>query len=122
LIIEADTDSSRTAAAALESAQIHTTSSEDPVYAIGLLATTDYDLLVTGIHLQDMTGFELLAQMEALPRHVHTPVIFVTSHDNFASYQIDGLVTQHDLIAKPFLPIELALKALARAQRPRLQA
>ncbi|MEY2409755.1 MAG: hypothetical protein QOF48_2425 [Verrucomicrobiota bacterium] len=121
LVIEADASSSRTAVAALESAQIRTTASEDPVYAIGLLATTDYDILVTGIHLQDMTGFELLAQMEALPRHARTPVIFVTSHDNFGSYQLDGLVAQHDLIAKPFPPIELTLKALAAAQRMRLQ-
>ncbi len=121
LVIKADAGSSRVAAAALGAAQVHTTTTEDPVYAIGLLATTDYDLLVTGIHLQDMTGFELLAQMEALPRHAQTPVIFVTSHDSFAGYQLDNLVAQHDLIAKPFLPIELTLKALARAQRRRLQ-
>ena len=121
LVIEADADSSRTAASALEAAHVHTTVSEDPVYAIGLLATTDFDLLVTGIHLQDMTGFELLAQMETVPRHAQTQVIFVTSHDNFASYQLDGLVAQHDLIAKPFLPVELALKARTRAQRQRLQ-
>jgi DNA-binding response OmpR family regulator len=121
LVIEADADSSRAAAAALESAQIRTTVSEDPVYALGLLATTDFDLLVTGIHLQDMTGFEVLTQLESIPRHAQTPVIFVTSHDNFGSYQLDGLVARHELIAKPFLPIELALKARARAQRRPLQ-
>jgi DNA-binding LytR/AlgR family response regulator len=59
--------------------------------------------------------------MEVLPHHERTPIIFVTTHDNFASYMLDGLIARHDLIAKPYPSIELTLKALAWLNRKRLQ-
>lgn len=121
LVVEADAESAHTAAAALEAARITATIAEDPVFAVGTLATTPFDLVVTAIHLQDMTGFELYAQMEAMPQHAQTPVIFITTHDNFASYLLDGLVARQDLIARPYPPIELTLKALARARRSAFQ-
>jgi CheY-like chemotaxis protein len=121
LVVEADPEAARTAAAALEAARITATIAEDPVYAIGLLATTPFDLVVAAIHLQDMTGFELFAQMEAMPQHQQTPVVFTTTHDNFASYLLDDLVARQDLIARPYPSIELTLKALARARRSAFQ-
>ena len=121
LVVETDAASSRSAAAALESARFLATTTEDPVYAIGLLATMNYDLVVAAIHLQGMTGFELLSRMEALPQHQTTPVLFVTTHDSFDSYLADQLVAQRELIARPYPPIEMTLKALSPSQRKRLQ-
>jgi CheY-like chemotaxis protein len=121
LVIESDTESAHAAAAALEAARVRTTATADPVFGMGQLASTSYDLVVAGINLSGMTGFELLAHMEVLPNHANTPIVFVTTHDNFASYMLDGLVARHDLIAKPYLSIELTLKALAWLHRKRLQ-
>jgi|GEM_PF-632331 DNA-binding response OmpR family regulator len=121
LVVESDSESVQAATAALEAARMKTVSTADPVYGMGHLAATPYDLVVTGINLSGMTGFELLAQMEALPHHERTPIIFVTTHDNFASYMLDGLVARHDLIGKPYPSIELTLKALAWLNRKRLQ-
>lgn len=121
LVVESDPGAAGFAAAALDAAHISPTVAEDPVYAIGLLATTPFDLVVAAIHLRDMTGFELCAQMETLPRHALTPAVFVTTHDNFASHFHDELVARHDLIARPYPPIELTFKALALARRRALQ-
>jgi CheY-like chemotaxis protein len=121
LVVESDNESVHAATAALEAARVKTTATADPVYGMGQLASTSYDLVVTGINLSGMTGFELLAHMEVLPNHAQTPIVFVTTHDNYASYMLDGLVARHDLIAKPFPSIELTLKALGWLYRKRLQ-
>jgi len=121
LVVEADAESVQTATAALEAARVKTTATADPVFGMGQLASTSYDLVVAGINLSGMTGFELLAHMEVLPNHAQTPIVFVTTHDNFASYMLDGLVARHDLIAKPYPSIELTLKALAWLNRKRFQ-
>ncbi len=121
LVVEADAESVQTATAALEAARVKTTATADPVFGMGQLASTSYDLVVAGINLSGMTGFELLAHMEVLPNHAQTPIVFVTTHDNFASYMLDGLVARHDLIAKPYPSIELTLKALAWLYRERFQ-
>ena len=115
LVVESDPGAAGFAAAALDAAHITPTVAEDPVYAIGLLATTPFDLVVAAIHLRDRTGLELCVQMETLPRHALTPVVFVTTHDNFASHFHDEPVARHDLIARPYPPIELTFKALALA-------
>jgi CheY-like chemotaxis protein len=121
LVVESDPGAADVAVAALNDAGIAPTVAEDPVYAIGLLATTPFDLVVTAIDLRCMTGFELCAQMEALPRQALTPVVFVTTHEDFESHCQDELVVRHDLIARPYPPIELTLKALALARRRALQ-
>ena len=121
LIVESDTESVHAAATALEVARVKTTATADPVFGMGQLASTSYDLVVAGINLSGMTGFELLAQMEVLPNHANTPIIFVTTHDNYASYMLDGLIARNDLIGKPYPSIELTLKALAWLYRKRLQ-
>jgi two-component system copper resistance phosphate regulon response regulator CusR len=59
--------------------------------------------------------------MRALPQHKKTPVIFVTSlsdFDNRASSMMSG---GNDFIGKPFLFIELTVKALIHVLRGKLQ-
>jgi FixJ family two-component response regulator len=40
-----------------------------------------------------------------------TPIVFVTSHSDFGSRAQSTLSGGNDFIAKPFLPVELAVKA-----------
>jgi len=121
LVLEVDSEAARPIVAALEEARFKVTATEDPGYALGLLAATGFDLVVTGIHLQGTTGFEVHAQMQVLPQHAATPILFVTAQENFASHATDPVVAEHDLIAKPFQPIELTLKALANLHQRRLR-
>jgi FixJ family two-component response regulator len=41
-----------------------------------------------------------------------TPVVFVTAHSDFATWAQSSLSGGNDFIAKPFLSVELAVKAL----------
>ena len=60
----------------------------------------------------DVNGFQFAARLRAAPRHRRLPIIFVTALSDFDkvfAHDAEGL---NDVIAKPFLLKELALKAL----------
>jgi DNA-binding response OmpR family regulator len=67
-----------------------------------------------------MTGFELCTKLRALPAHKKTPVIFVTALTDFESRTSSMMSGGNDFIAKPFLFLELAVKALVYVLRGRL--
>jgi len=68
-----------------------------------------------------MNGFELCSKLRTLPVHKKTPVVFVTSLTDFESRASSTMSGGNDLIAKPFLFMELAVKALVYTLRKRLQ-
>jgi DNA-binding response OmpR family regulator len=68
-----------------------------------------------------MSGFELCAKLRSLPHLKKTPVIFVTSLNDFDNRTNSTMAGGNDFIAKPFLFIELTVKALIYVMRARLQ-
>jgi DNA-binding response OmpR family regulator len=69
-----------------------------------------------------MSGFDLCSMLRQLPAYENTPVVFVTRLNDFESRANSSISGGNDLIAKPFLFIELAVKALVWVLRARLQA
>jgi putative two-component system response regulator len=62
--------------------------------------------------MQDMSGFQFAARVRALPGYASVPIIFVTG---LADFEHQFRSTTHgadDLIAKPYLLMELGTKAL----------
>jgi putative two-component system response regulator len=70
--------------------------------------------------MPNMDGFELCTRIRALPLNKLTPIIFVTSLTDFKSRAKSTLSGGNDLIAKPFMFIELSVKALTYVLRSRL--
>jgi DNA-binding response OmpR family regulator len=68
-----------------------------------------------------MTGFELCTKLRTLPMHKKTPVVFVTSLTDFDNRTSSTMAGGNDFIAKPFLFIELTVKALIHVLRGKLQ-
>jgi CheY-like chemotaxis protein len=66
-----------------------------------------------------ISGFELFAQMQSLPGHRHTPALFVTAFENFSARCQPEVLGDNDLLAKPYLPIELIVKAVMAVKRQR---
>ena len=79
------------------------------------------DLILMDVIMPGMNGFELCKQIRALPGYRSTPVIFVTSHGDFESRSKGILSGANDLIAKPVLPIELAVKSVAMLLKNNLE-
>ena len=122
LVVDDDPLSNRLITAALRRAQLTAASTEDPVTAMDLARETKFDLVLLDIEMPGMSGFDLCKQIRALPGYRHTPVLFVTNHADFESRSKSVLSGGNDLIAKPVLPIELAVKSVALLLKNNLDA
>ena len=112
LVVDDDAVTNRAATFALQRALLQAQSEENPLTALKLLAENRYDLILLDIEMPDINGFEFCRRLRALPGYAKTPVIYVTIHSDFESRAEGVLSGGDDLIAKPFLPIELAVKAV----------
>jgi len=121
LVVDDEVISRRAIIYALEKAQLPSTGVEDPNEALKLLTDKPYDLVFLDVDMPVMTGFELCAKLRKMPQHKKTPVLFVTALSDFDSRTSSTMAGGNDFIAKPFLFIELTVKALMHIFRGKLQ-
>lgn len=112
LVLDDDTISRETVCSALEKASLRALSVDDPVLALKLLEQNHFDLIFTDVDMPEMNGFEFCKRLKTTSTNQNTPVVFVTSLSDFDTRARTSLSGGADLIAKPFLLIELAVKAL----------
>ena len=120
LVVDDEILSRRAVTYALEKANLKASSVEEPHVALGLVTESQYDLIFLDVQMPGMDGFELCTRIRALPNNKNTPIIFVTSLTDFKSRARSSLSGGNDLIAKPFMFIELSVKALTYVLRGRL--
>jgi DNA-binding response OmpR family regulator len=106
---------------ALEKAQLQSVSVEDPNAAFKLLSENHYDLVILDVDMPGMTGYELCTKLRSLPAHKVTPVVFITVLSDFDNRTGSRMAGDDDFIGKPFLYIELTVKALIHVLRGKLQ-
>ena len=82
-----------------------------PEIALELLCENAFDLIITDVKMDGMTGFQLCTELRKMPRHAHTPVIFVSGLNDFHSKVVSTTCGGDDFIVKPFVPMELGLRA-----------
>jgi len=121
LVVDDEAISRRAITYALEKAKFKCVNMEDPRVAYNLLLANKFDLVFLDVDMPGMNGFELCARLRELPIHKKTPVIFVTSLTGFESRANSMISGGNDYIAKPFLFMELAVKALVFVLRGRLE-
>jgi len=117
LVVDDEAISRRAITLALERAKLKSTAVEDPDVAYKLLTEGNYDLIFLDVDMPGMTGFELCTKLRALPRYKATPVVFITSLNDFESRTSSMMSGGNDFIAKPFHFLELAVKALVYVLR-----
>jgi DNA-binding response OmpR family regulator len=122
LFVDDEPISRRAVMYALEIAKLKAVSVEDPAAAYDLLAANRFDLIFLDVNMPGMNGFELCAKLRQLPAHKHTPVVFITILDDFESRASSSMSGGSDFITKPFLFMEVAVKALVYVLRARLPA
>ena len=120
LVVDDEILSRRAITYALEKANLKSCSVEDPQVALNSATETTYDLIFLDVQMPGMDGFELCTKIRSMPTNKTTPVIFVTSLTDFKSRARSSLSGGTDLIAKPFMFIELSVKALTYVLRGRL--
>ena len=121
LVVDDEAISRRAIIYALEKAQLQSVSVEDPNAAFKLLSEKQFDLVFLDVDMPGMTGYELCTRLRSLPLHKKTPVVFITGLSDFDNRTSSMMAGGNDFIAKPFLFIELTVKALIHVLRGKLQ-
>ena len=122
LVVDDEPISRRAVIYALEKAHLTSTNAEDPTSALKLLEEKNFDLIFLDVDMPGMTGYELCAKIRNMPQFKKTPVVFVTALSDFDARTHSMMAGGNDFIAKPFLFIELTVKALIHVLRSKLQA
>lgn len=122
LVVDDEAISRRAVIYALEKANLKCASVEDPAAALKMLAENKFDLIFLDVDMPGMNGFELCTRLRTFPTCSKTPVIFVTGLTNFESRARSTLSGANDLIAKPFLFMELAVKAITHILKAQIAA
>jgi DNA-binding response OmpR family regulator len=120
LVVDDEAISRRAITYALEKAKLKAVSAEEPHAALDLISKEHFDLIFLDVDMPGMNGFELCTKVRALPAYKKTPVVFVTSLNDFVSRANSTMSGGNDFIAKPFLFMELAVKALLYVFRSKL--
>jgi CheY-like chemotaxis protein len=86
------------------------------------LATQNaYDAIFLDIEMPDLNGFDLCSKIRETTLNRTTPIVFITCKTDFNIRAKSSLVGGQDLIGKPFLTFEVALKALTLVIQHRLK-
>jgi CheY-like chemotaxis protein len=112
LVVDDEVISRETICSALGKANLTAESLDDPLAAQRLLEQDHFDLIFLDVEMPGQTGLDLCVNIREMPMNSATPVVFVTSHSDFGSRAQSTLSGGNDFIAKPFLLVELAVKAL----------
>src|SRR5437762_11921999 len=112
LAVDDEIISRETICSALGRAGLYAKSLDDPLAAQSLLEQEHFDLIFLDVEMPGQTGLELCVKIRGMEPNRTTPIVFVTSHSDFGSRAQSTLSGGHDIIAKPFLLVELAVTTL----------
>jgi len=121
LVVDDEEISRRAIIYSLEKAQLQSVNVESAELAYKLLVQSPFELIFLDVDMPGMSGFELCTKLRALPAYKQTPVVFVTALSDFDHRTSSTMAGGNDFIAKPFLFIELTVKALIHVLRGKLK-
>ena len=122
LVVNDDLMANETVVGALREAQLDVWSTQDSVVAWQWINGEQFDLVVLNMEMPVLNGFELCKRLRMVRGYEKTPVIFVSSRDDVDSRARSTLSGANDMIAKPFLPQELAAKVVMQLVRRQMLA
>jgi CheY-like chemotaxis protein len=89
--------------------------------ALTLAARQAYDVVFMDVKMPGMDGFEVCSRIHETALNRATPVVFVTGLSDFEARTSSVISGGSDLIAKPFLTFEIAVKALTLVLQSRFK-
>jgi len=120
LVVDTDPVSAQTVELALAKAELPITTLENPNEVLRVMGETRYDLVVIALDLAGLNGIELYTRMRTLTNHASTPVLLISTLNELDNHL--SLITgaETDIIARPFLLMELTVKAVMQLQRSQM--
>jgi len=121
LVVDDDLVTRRIIVGALQTFFTRPESVENGEEALHKTADKHYDVIFMDLMMPGMNGFETCHKIREHTLNRTTPVVFVTSQDDFQTRAQSSENHGSDLLGKPFLIAEIIVKALTFAQRNRLK-
>jgi CheY-like chemotaxis protein len=121
LVVDDDEIALRSIQHALEKAKFEIVCESDPAEAQRRIDRETFDLVFLDIEMPVIRGTDLCAYLRQRPAYAQVPVIYITFMSDFEDPALAELEGGDDLLVKPFLYMELALKALALFVKKRLE-
>ena len=121
LVVDDDPIIRRAMTGSLQTAFERPDSADGGKSALVLVAEKPYDVIFTDVQMPGMDGFMVCAKIRETEANGQTPIVFVTSQSDLETRIESDMCGGNELIAKPFLSIEIVLKALTFAVRGRLE-
>jgi CheY-like chemotaxis protein len=124
VVLAADDEeiSRRAVTLSVEKAGVRSVVCENGAAALEKARATHFDLVVLDVDMPGMNGYEVCTKLRAQTNYKDTPVIFVTGLSDFQSRARSTLSGANDLIAKPFVFVELSVKVLSYLLKAALAA
>jgi CheY-like chemotaxis protein len=120
MVVDDEPLSRRAVVSSLQAAALQPDSVENVKDALALAAEKRFDVIFLDVQMPGMDGFAVCTKIhESVPNRT-TPVVFVTSHNDLKSRAQSALYGGSDFVVKPFLFVEITVKALTFALRGRL--
>jgi PleD family two-component response regulator len=112
LIVDDDEIARRAIGFSLEKAELKSVAIGDAATALQMLGENQFDLVFLDVDLPDMNGFDICTRIRMMKTYQKVPVVFITSHNSTPIHARGVVSGGNDFISKPFLYMELAVKAL----------
>jgi CheY-like chemotaxis protein len=117
LVVDDERDSREHIFAALKKAGLRAVGLDKSSLALRVLEQNVFDLIFLDLEMPEISGTEVCDRIRRTDVNRATPVVFVAANAEFENRARSAKSGGSDLIAKPFLPLELALKALTWLHR-----
>jgi len=112
LVVDDDGVSREMIFSALMKADLRALSLDNSTLALQVLEQNRFDLVFLDVEMPNPGGIEACERLRTMTSNRTTPVVFVTANSDFECRARSSLSGGNDFITKPFLPLELAVKAL----------
>jgi CheY-like chemotaxis protein len=121
LVVDDEPLARRAMVVALQTAFLKPESADSGEAALALASEKSFDVIFLDVQMPGMDGFQTCSKIRETGLNRGTPVIFVTGHKDFKSRMASARCGGSDFVVKPFLFVELTVKALTFTLRNRLQ-
>jgi CheY-like chemotaxis protein len=112
LVVDDERDSRENIFSALRKAGLRAVGLDKSSLALQVLEQNAFDLILLDMEMPEISGTEVCDRLRRTDVNRATPVVFVAANADIENRTRSATSGGNDLIAKPFLPLELALKVL----------
>ena len=117
LVVDDDAFVGQAVSAALERVNLKAVCVDSSASALERLVGDHFDLILLDIEMPEVNGYELCTILRSAPAYQGTPIVFLSVHDDHGHRVESTRCGGDDFISKPFLYMELAVKALSLVMR-----